>query len=140
MTAPMIPSVWAGTTPYVLIIEPSDKTVPTLLVDLDVPGWITTHAAYLRVPGTWTLAGKPGSPQTVLSMIVLEGEQPYYTARHIGLTGGGGSNEIIAYGIGKKLIGGEVMRLWAMPNGSVCGGDDVELLGVAAVRRLGPRG
>jgi hypothetical protein len=140
MIVPELPTTWLGTTPYVLIIEPVDRAVQTLLVDLDEPGWITTHSAYLRAPGVWTLVGKPESPRAILSMVVLEGEQPYYAARHIGIAGGGGSNEIIAYGIGKKQISGIVMRLWSMPNGSVCGGDDAELIGIAAVRRLGPRG
>jgi hypothetical protein len=32
-----------------------------------------------------------------------------------------------------------VDRLWVLPNGIVCGGDDVEAFGIAAVKRLGPK-
>jgi hypothetical protein len=132
--------VWVGDNPYLLIIEPYDQASEPLVIDLDVPGWVTTHAVYLRIPGNWYLLTKsPNISLPRLTMTVANGEQPYYTARHIGVTGSGGSNEIKAYGIGKKQLDGSVVQLWCMPNGTVCGGNDVDALGVAAIRRMGPR-
>jgi hypothetical protein len=134
-------STWVGSNPYMLVIEPKDRTIDPLIIDLDVSGWMTTHAPYLRIAANWyLLPKKPVTPLARLSMIVMNGEQPYYTARHVGIAGSGGSNEIVAYGIGKKQLNGTTMQMWCMPNGTVCGGDDVDALSIAAVRRLGPRG
>lgn len=126
---------WKGDTPVVLIIESDEGAV--VGVDLDEHQWASSYAAWLRVPGLWTLASKDGVPR--LRVVVKAGEQPYYTARHVGVAGSGGSNEITAYGIGKKFPDGSVMRLWLMPDGTVCGAEDVDTLGIAEVHRRGPR-
>jgi hypothetical protein len=63
--------------------------------------------------------------------VVHEGEQPYYTARHIGFATDNGSSEITAYGLGKKLLDDTVMRIWLLPDGTICGGDDLDDIGLA---------
>lgn len=67
-------------------------------------------------------------------MMVDEGDQPYYAARHVG-HGIGSPNiqEIVAYGIGKKTAEGTI-RLWVLPGGMICGGDDVDRIGVMMVK------
>jgi hypothetical protein len=128
-------SEWLDNNPFFLIIPSADGRVG---VDLGTSGWLTTFAESLRLPGYWELCLKQ-TAAPVLRMEVLEGEQPYYTARHIGVSGSGGGNELIAYGIGKKRLDGHVDRLWVMPDGSVCGGDDVDKIGVLLVHLLGAR-
>lgn len=126
---------WQGDTPVFLVIRSDEGHI--IPIDLDEPGWATTHSVWMRVPGIWELADKTGRVR--LRQIVLEGEQPYYTARHVGVAGSGGSNEITAYGIGKKLNDSSMVRLWLMPDGAVTGGDDIDQLGVAMVKIMGPR-
>lgn len=126
---------WKGPTPFYLIISTIDENVG---IDLDETGWMTTYAPFLRMPGQWVLVHKPTGHQALI-VRVEEGDQPYYTARHVGVTGSGGGNEITAYGIGKKCVDGHVERLWVLPNGTVCGGEDVDQLGILMVKRLGPR-
>jgi hypothetical protein len=134
------PQVGIGDHPYFLAIEPRESPGKPLLIDLESPGWVTTHAEYMRAPGTWYLMPKDGNSRLPrLSVLVSEGEQPYYAAKHVGVAGSGGSNEVVVYGIGKKRLDGVVDRLWVLPNGIVCGGDDVEAFGIAAVKRLGPK-
>ena len=132
---PLPDNEWADDNPYYLAIADDKGGVQ---IDLGESGWATTYAEWLRRPAYWFLIAK-GSTQVVLTVVVNEGDQPYYTARHVGVTGSAGSNEVIAYGIGKKRPDGHVDRLWVMPNGVVCGGDDVDPLGVKMVRSLGPR-
>lgn len=127
---------WLGDHPFYLVIGMASGDQIT--IDLDEQGWLTTYSSYLRVPSTWFLVAK-GSPMAALVMPVHEGEQPYYTAHTVGLAGSSGSNDIKTYGIGKKLLDGQVQRLWVLPGGAVCGGDDVDELGVQIVRQLGPR-
>lgn len=127
-------SDWHGDHPLYLALIYEDEIVN---IDLDEPGWMTTHADNMRRPGTWVLRHKSGVD--LMAMIVIEGEQPYYTARHVGVVGNAGSNEVTAYGIGKKRLDGHVDRLWLLPNGVVCAGDDVSVLGVRLVHLLGPR-
>lgn len=126
---------WKDDNPYYLLIADDDEGVE---VDLGESGWLTRYREWLRRPGLWALVRKATS-ETILVVQVLPGEQPYYTARHVGVTGSAGGNEIIAYGIGKKAIDGTMTRLWVMPGGMVCGGDDVDTLGVRLVKALGPR-
>jgi hypothetical protein len=92
----------------------------------------------MRAKAVWFLMEKTRHTP-VLAVWVNEGDQPYYTARHVGITGSAGGNEIIAYGIGKKTVSGEMVRLWVLPNGSICGGDDVDDFGVRFVKALGPK-
>lgn len=126
---------WQGPNPYYLMIVTVNENVG---IDLDQSGWMSAYAPYMRVPGQWVLINKASGHQTLI-VKVEEGDQPYYTARHVGVAGSGGSNEIIAYGIGKKRIDGCVERLWALPGGTVCGGDDVDSLGIIMIKRMGPR-
>jgi len=123
-------------TPYDLMIVDDDQAV--LFVDVEEHQWHATYSSWLRRPGWWLLRRKSDSA-IVLTVRVNPGDQPYYTARHVGIAGSGGSNEIIAYGIGKKLVNGIEQRLWVMPDGVVVGGDDVDQLGILQVKARGPR-
>lgn len=127
--------VFLGTTPYFLVLSAEDDGIH---IDLDEPQWATTYAEWMRRPCVWFLVHKE-TQQPLLAVWVHEGDQPYYTARHVGITSSAGGNEITAYGIGKKRPDGSMVRLWAMPNGTICGGDDVDDLGVRMVKALGPR-
>jgi len=135
--APHEPATWSDANPYYLVIV-TDEDTRTTTIDLGERGWLTTHAALLREPGWWLLCDKRNGG-ALFTLTVLEGEQPYYTARHIGVAGSGGSNEITAYGIGKKRKDGHVDRLWVV-GGTVCAGDDVDILGRRLLEALGPRG
>jgi hypothetical protein len=121
---------WQGPTPVYLAIA---LAAGGIKIDLDEPRWATTYADYLRVPGLWMLTDKLTNIP-LLMMTVAPDEQPYYTARHVGSTGA--PREIVAYGIGKKLVGGKVDRLWLLPNGVVCGGDDVESIAIRMLRMM----
>jgi hypothetical protein len=127
-------SDWLGSTPVFLVIQLASGE--GIGIDLDEPGWAKTYAEHLRVPSIWRLFSKDQQPRLVLN--VFKGEQPYYTARHVGIAGSGGTNEIIAYGIGKKR-GRHVERLWLLPDGSVCSGDDLEILAIKMLHEMGPR-
>lgn len=126
---------WLGSNPFYLLLAFPDENVG---IDLDEPAWAAKYAEHMRRPGQWLLIHKQTGTQ-VLGLLVTEGDQPYYTARHIGIAGGGGGNEITAYGLGKKHPDGSVERMWLMPNGMVCLGDDVDDIGVLMVKQLGPR-
>lgn len=126
---------WMGSNPFYLVISLPDMNVG---IDLDESQWATKYADYLRVPSNWLLIHKASGAE-VLGMIVRDGDQPYYTARHIGVVGGTGGNEVIAYGIGKKHPDGSTERMWVMPNGMVCLGDDAEDIGIRMVHSLGPK-
>ncbi len=128
---------WGGDHPFYLVISPMPAdSRGNVVIDLDSP-WHTTHADLMRVPALWQLVHKQ-SGQPVMALFVYDGEQPYCASRHVGVTGGG-SNEIMAYGIGKKLADGSMQRIWLLPNGTICSGDDVDPLGVMLVHQLGPR-
>lgn len=129
---------WAGDNPFFLVIAPLDDMEHPVTIDLDTP-WISEHADLLRIPALWELVIKNRDVNnTIMAMFVYEGEQPYYVKRHIGVTGGA-TNEVEAYGIGKKMNDGSVQRSWLLPNGAFCSGDDVDRLGVMLVKQLGPR-
>jgi hypothetical protein len=126
---------WQGNNPYYLILslEGAIKgAFDMTIVDLDRPGWLETLKERLALPGEWHLTRKNGKG-VIFSLRVNEGDQPYYTARHIGIVGGGGSRKVVAYSIGKKT---KRMRkgswhdnednLWILPWGQICGGADVE--------------
>lgn len=122
--------------PFALVIADGSGST---WIDLDQPGWMKVHAELMRAPGQWSLIEKP-TARVVLTMLVASGEQPYYTARHVGLIGSGGSNEVVAHGIGKKRLDGHVDRMWILPNGIICAGDDLEPLAIQMVKAAGPRG
>lgn len=132
---PAIPADWLGPTPWYLVIQADHRTT---VIDLDEYQWATKNADLMREPGNWILMNKAGQFPPLM-VVVHPGDQPYYTARHVGVTGSGGGNEVTAYGIGKKLPDGTVNRVWIMPNGIICGGDDVDDIGIKMVHALGPR-
>lgn len=108
-----------------LVIVPGGQQ--PIVIDLDEKGWLTTYAHLMRdTEATWHLFRKDGGP--VFSMVVWKNDRPYYAARHIGIASGSEQREVIAYGIGKQLPDGHANRLWILPNGQICGGDDVEPL------------
>jgi len=135
-----------GETPYVLVVLTPDSHTA---IDLDEPGWTKKHAHLMRAPGRWILARKQGS-EPVFVMTVSDGEQPYYTSRvlgvanlpppdALGMTQDGmlevkEAAEVRAYGIGKKRLDGHVDRMWILPNGTICAGDDVDDLGSEMAR------
>jgi len=122
---------WAGDSPFFLVIEPDERENGNVGIDLDRSGWIADNAELMRKPGTWLLYHKQtGRP--LFCVIVEDGDQPYFTKRHVGNLMAG--TEIVAYGIGKKNRDGSMTRLWLLPNGLVCGGEDVEAI---AARMLG---
>jgi hypothetical protein len=116
---------WQGDNPFYLHISLPDGA-ESVIVDLDEKGWATTYADWLRVTSMWSLLRKDHS-FPAMHMVVLEGEQPYYTARHFATTSAPG--EYIAYGIGKKRLDGATDRMWAFLVGLVCTGDDVDVIG-----------
>lgn len=133
---------WADDHPYYLLIVARDEAGGFQEIDLGERGWLTKYAEWMRRVSTWHLVEKrTGTIKLILA--VHEGEQPYYVARHVGMAGAGGSREITAYGIGKKRKLDDQWvtdRIWMMPDGTVCGGDDVDFLGIEIVKRGGPLG
>lgn len=127
---------WQGDLPVYLVIALDNGE--RITIDLDERGWSQKWIDYMRVPSYWFLMSKtPERP--VFEMIVLDGEQPYYTRRTIGIAGSGGSNDVAFLGIGKKRLDGHVDRVWLAPDGAVIPGDDVDQFGVEYVKRLGPK-
>jgi len=128
---------WQGDNPYFLLLklDPLPNTHPgwdVIIIDLDRPGWLETLKAELGRPGEWHLTRK-NDQGVVFSLRVNEGDQPYYTARVIGIVGSGGGAKVRAYSIGKKTMRfrkGEWHtnedNLWVLPWGQICGGADVE--------------
>jgi len=133
----MVEPLWTGENPYYLIII-SNGPEDIHHVDLDEPGWIETLGPLMRAPGFWYLVRKADAARPLV-LVVHPGEQPYYTARHFGVVGSGGSNEITVYGIGKKKVDGSMVRLWTFLDGPICGGDDIDDLAIAAIKAMGPR-
>jgi hypothetical protein len=124
---------WAGETPFYVIIEAANGA--RFVIDLDEPGWMSEIDGLMRLPGTWVLMVKrfhdrpDGVP--MLAVVVGEGDQPYYTKHTVGIAvGPGAGGTLAAYGIGKKRLDGTTERMWIMPNGVVCSGDDVDIIGV----------
>jgi hypothetical protein len=127
---------WLDENPFYLVIRVEEGAT---VIDLGEYQWLTKHAELLRRVATWSLVFK-ANHQPLLYVLVKDGEQPYYVSRHVGIAGSGGSNEVIAYGIGKKGVDGTMTRLWAIPDaGIICGGDDVNEFGTLALRARGPR-
>lgn len=121
---------YLGSNPYYLMIQLSpEMNSQVVQIDLDQPGWSQFYAHFMRAPGQWYLVSKQGRI-VVATMLVYDGEQPYYVAKHVGFvpTGdpSGPRGETINYGIGKKRLDGHVDRIWVMANGCVTLGDDVE--------------
>lgn len=115
---------WAGDSPFFLVYEPPEGK--NIGFDLDVPGWIAANQGLFREPGTWLLMTKEGM-RPLFVVFIRRGDQFYYAKRHTGVLGGA-TAEVTAIGIGKKQADGRTVNLWIMPNGMVCGGDDVDFL------------
>jgi hypothetical protein len=122
---------WHGEFPFYLVIEPTDNANGNIGIDLDETGWVETNKVAMRAPGTWWLYHKD-SGRPLLCVIVEEGDQPFFVKHHVGNLMAG--SEVIAIGLGKKTVKGEAVNLWLLPNGVICGGDDVD---VVASRMLG---
>jgi hypothetical protein len=122
------------TVPFDLMIVDDQQHV--VFVDVEEHQWHAKHADWMRRPGWWLLRRKHDS-SVALTIRVNEGDQPYYTARHVGIASSSASHEVIAYGIGKKCFDGSMVRLWVMPDGVVVGGDDVDQLGVLMIKARG---
>lgn len=125
--------------PFFLVVRRygDDGENTSVAIDLDTPKWKETFSSVLKATGVWFLchretSKKLGKLYPVLAMKVDDGEDPSYIARHIGKLDDMDA-EIICYGIGKTLSDGTSMRLWAMPNGMVTGGEDVYELGAGMV-------
>lgn len=121
---------WQGDSPFFLVIELDDKSIGNIGVDLDT-SWHTEHAEHLRSPATWHLIHKQ-TQQATLVLVVEAGDQPYFTRHHVGNLMAG--TELVAFGLGKKCADGSMVRLWLLPNGMICGGEDVDII---AARMLG---
>ena len=119
------PARWRDEHPFYLMIVLDDGRY--VEQDLAEPGWIAKlgEAGFMRQPGRWYLVRKAGGT-IALMLLVHDGEQPYYVARHVGFTNTGGGFETTVYGIGKKRLDGHVDRLWLMSNGCVVAGDDID--------------
>lgn len=129
---------WADDNPFYLLIVQDETQLTT--IDLGEFGWSKTYKKLMRQPAEWYLVRKD-SQAIPISMVVRQGEQPYYVCRHIGVAGSGGGNEVKAYGIGKKRKVGsrwQTDRLWVLENGQVCGGDDVEPFALKLLQQRGP--
>lgn len=129
-----IPTQWSGDTPFYLLII--HKAKPNI-IDLDEKDWLKKprYKRLMRVEATWHLVHK-NTNGIVFTMVVREGEQPYYTARHFRRTTLAllvdepkPQPKADAYGIGKKRLDGHVDRMWVFTDGQVCMGDDVDILG-----------
>lgn len=123
---------WLGDRPFFLAIRQYGEERSTTIIDLDEHDWATTYSHLMRVPGAWFLCSKKKSVETgvlypVLVMQVEDGDQPYFTTKHVGIMSFGlaPGPETLVYGIGKKRYNGEVQRMWVLPNGSMCSGEDV---------------
>lgn len=131
---------WHDDNPFVLIIvKDVDEAV---IIDLGEPKWLDKYADWMRVKSRWFLARKPrftddrpdGPLMPVLWLNVEDGDQPYYTARHTGIAGVDTQNEVVSYGIGAKRANGAVDRMWVLPNGLICVGEDVDTLALHLVK------
>jgi hypothetical protein len=128
-------SGWLDANPFYLMILTRHVPPRVINQDLGERGWIARldESGLLYTPGDWYLVRKADNV-IVLTMVVHEGERPYYVARHVGLVPSGdpppegleAKLETIAYGIGKARADGHSDRVWIMANGGVTVGDDVE--------------
>ena len=124
---------WKGENPFYLVIKREGGNAG---IDLDEFGWAETYKDFMRDEGTWFLMFK-NTHTPVLTSVCHEGDQGYYTARHIGKAIGDMSSEVIAYGLGKKKPDGQVVRVWFI-EGTACAGDDVEEIGIRILDSRGP--
>jgi hypothetical protein len=125
---------WKGPNPFFLVIREyaPDHRNRSTVIDLDSFRWHEVHADLMRLPRVWMLCSKEQSEAMgqlfpLLIIEVLEGEQPYYVRKTVGIismsTSEGPSMHV--HGIGKKRLDGHVDRLWLLPNGMATVGEDV---------------
>lgn len=126
--------------PHYLLLKLDAVPSPQVVeIDLDERGWLQTYDEQLfHRTGEWHLVRKNGK-SVVFSLRVNEGDQPYYTARVIGVVGHG---ETRAYSIGKKTQRYRRKKaqwvenednLWVLEWGQICGGTDVEYFAKAGI-------
>ena len=150
---------WADDNPYFLLLvrtEPKeDGSQDHLLLDVGETGWATTYADWLRRPAEWYLCEKAGEQRAVVAQLVHPGDQPYYVKRHVGQMEihTGRFRQVEVHGIGKKvpatygpgrrkgakpvlLTPERTDRIWVLPHGVICGGEDVEKLALAVVSTM----
>jgi len=136
---------WLGSNPFYLIIrhaQLSDGKMVQTVIDLDEEEWQDRHAEVVGLPGRWYLANKANRAMPV-TMVINEGEQPFYKARHVGAAaavsgihdGDTISAEVIAYGVGKDKNDGTQDMLWHFyPSNVTCMGDDVNPIGAEVLK------
>lgn len=138
-----LPEKWYGSWPFFLLIVTKNNTVHSV-IDLEEPEWRAKYEDnIMREPGQWYLARKHDR-SVVFALNVEEGEQPYYVLKHVGYLGGVEDNptqhEMGAFGLGKKRLDGHVDRMWILPNGLVCGGNDLDFFVYQALNKPNPMG
>jgi hypothetical protein len=126
-------SEWKGDNPFYLVIQREGGNAG---IDLDEPGWAETYKDFFRDAGVWLLVHK-ATNAAVLTSVCHDGDQGYYTARHIGKAVGDMSREVVAFGIGKKKPDGQTTRLWFV-EGTVCANEDVEEIAAQILESRGP--
>jgi hypothetical protein len=119
----------SGEVPYTLaIVLPNSEIIE---IDVEEYQWATKYAHLMRVRSRWYLIRKSDG-QPVLGVDVMDGDQPYYAAEHIVRAQGRNAGaHIVCYGIGAKRADGHTDRMWVLPNGIICSGNDVYSLGDA---------
>jgi len=123
---------WAGDNPMFLVIRKYDAGPDSTVIDLDEGGWATKYADLMRAAGVWMLCSKEASEKMgvlmpVLMVQVKEGDQPFYTTRHVNIQSFGDDEgpKSKSYGIGRKNTDGTVESVFILPNGSIAVGSDV---------------
>jgi len=122
---------WQGDNPFWLMFQPKDQP-GRVGIDLDEAGWIEANKEHMRSEGVWYLMAKRNN-RPLFSVQTNEGDQFYYAKRHVGIIASS-TVETVAYGIGKKQADGKTVNLWLLPNGVICGGDDVDSLSIAMLK------
>lgn len=131
---------WKGDSPYILVVVrhmKRRKAPEVRIIDLDEPGWMVKNRALLAyAPATWHLARKSEPPRidVRISMSVLPLEKPRFLIRHVGRANAHSNREVKAYGLVKLRRDGHSDKLWVLPNGQVCGGDDVDQFAMSILR------
>lgn len=143
---------WADDNPYFLLLVALEKDEngnhENLILDVGLPGWQKTYADWLDRPAEWYLCEKTGEKKVVIVQFVYAGEKPYYVKKHIGQLkfGTGRYRHIAVYGIGKKIparfSNGQKIaderyeRVWVLPHGVTCAGEDVEKIALSVVSTM----
>jgi hypothetical protein len=138
---------WADDNPYFLVCVAAERHpergYDTATIDLGEQGWHVKHSEWMRRPSEWYLCEKAAPQRAVLALIVNDGDQPYYVKKHVGQMelDTGRSRSLVVHGIGKKVPATpdayeRTDRIWILPHGVICGGEDVERLAIAVVSTM----